>query len=79
MLFAKSDRFEDDPIAPWNWRKEDKKSLPKSRSHESFTCGVKSYCREMNSCEEALFYLENCELVRIDGDRDGKPCEKLCQ
>jgi hypothetical protein len=29
----------------------------------------------MKSCEEAEFFLSNCPGVRMDGDRDGIPCE----
>ncbi|WP_348946130.1 cold shock domain-containing protein [Chitinibacter sp. FCG-7] len=44
-----------------------------------FTCGSKSHCSEMNSCEEAVFYLNNCPGTIMDGDGDGKPCEEqLC-
>ena len=31
--------------------------------------------RQMNSYEEALFFLRNCPGVQMDGDGDGKPCE----
>jgi hypothetical protein len=30
----------------------------------------------MNSYEEALFFLRNCPGVQMDGDGDGKPCER---
>ena len=33
----------------------------------------------MTSCEEAKFYLKTCGLKRLDKDRDGIPCEKLCK
>ncbi|WP_432706954.1 excalibur calcium-binding domain-containing protein [Hydrogenophilus thermoluteolus] len=26
-----------------------------------------------------MFYLSVCGLMRLDRDRDGVPCEKLCQ
>ncbi|MFA6189805.1 MAG: DNA/RNA non-specific endonuclease [Sulfuricurvum sp.] len=42
-------------------------------------CKGKKTCREMSSCEEAKFYLNNCGVTRIDGDGDGIPCEKLCR
>ncbi|MDO5103671.1 MAG: thermonuclease family protein [Lautropia sp.] len=45
---------------------------------ESFRCEGKRFCREMNSCAEARFYLTQCGVSRLDGDRDGKPCERLC-
>jgi hypothetical protein len=40
-----------------------------------FTCEGKTTCGQMASCNEALFYLENCPGVQIDGDSDGVPCE----
>ncbi|NYZ69474.1 excalibur calcium-binding domain-containing protein [Endozoicomonas sp. SM1973] len=33
----------------------------------------------MISCEEAKFYLNQCNLTRLDRDKDGVPCEKLCR
>ena len=41
-------------------------------------CGSKPYCRQMNSCEEARAFLNQCGLSRLDGDKDGVPCEALC-
>lgn len=46
---------------------------------ESFSCGTKRYCREMSSCAEARFYLQQCRLANLDGDVDGVPCESLCR
>ncbi|HDY7456763.1 cold shock domain-containing protein [Vibrio parahaemolyticus] len=54
-------------------------SQPKVTSKpQNFTCGTKTHCSEMNSCEEAMFYLESCSYLdlKIDGDGDGVPCEK---
>ncbi len=42
-------------------------------------CGTKRLCRQMASCEEALYYLNSCGVGRLDGDGDGVPCEKLCR
>ena len=42
-------------------------------------CGAKRTCGEMTSCEEARFYLTQCGLSRLDGDKDGTPCEALCR
>lgn len=39
-------------------------------------CGKKRSCRQMASCEEALFYLNQCGLAAMDGDGDGLPCER---
>lgn len=41
-----------------------------------FQCEGKQHCSEMNTCEEAEFYLEHCPNVLIDGDNDGIPCER---
>lgn len=41
-------------------------------------CGERRYCSEMRSCEEAMFHVRVCGLTRLDGDRDGVPCERLC-
>lgn len=41
-----------------------------------YKCQGKTRCTEMNSCEEARFYLTNCPNVQIDGDHDGIPCEQ---
>lgn len=47
---------------------------------QKFACQGKQYCSDMRSCEEATFYLNHCPNVKIDGDRDGIPCEaKLCK
>ncbi len=42
-------------------------------------CKGKRTCKEMSGCEEAIFYLNNCGVTKIDGDGDGVPCEKLCR
>jgi endonuclease YncB( thermonuclease family) len=39
-------------------------------------CGAKHVCREMTSCEEAKFYLQQCGVTSMDGDGDGIPCER---
>lgn len=44
-----------------------------------FSCGAKRTCKEMTSCEEARFHLTVCGNARLDGDRDGVPCNALCR
>jgi hypothetical protein len=29
----------------------------------------------MKSCAEALYYLRECRVTTMDGDKDGVPCE----
>lgn len=40
-------------------------------------CG-KKHCSEMDSCGEAERNLSLCRQNALDGDADGKPCERLC-
>jgi endonuclease YncB( thermonuclease family) len=71
-----------DHVPPWEWRKGNRTATTKKEPIESnpeFKCGTKRYCKEMSSCEEARYYLENCGLSRLDGDGDGIPCETLCK
>ena len=42
---------------------------------EFYSCEGKVYCSEMTSCEEAMFYQANCLGTKMDGDKDGIPCE----
>lgn len=79
---------------PWDWRKGtcNTASAPATRapaaptvaptgpaSGSGFTCAGKRYCREMTSCEEAKFYLTQCGVSSLDGNKDGVPCETLCR
>ncbi|QSA95786.1 excalibur calcium-binding domain-containing protein [Methylococcus sp. EFPC2] len=41
-----------------------------------YTCDGRTYCSQMTSCEEAVFFLKNCPDVNMDGNNDGVPCEK---
>jgi hypothetical protein len=70
---------ESERVPPWEWRDGARTppllAVPPS---STFTCGAKQYCREMASCEEARFYLQQCHLRRLDGDGDGVPCGGLC-
>ena len=68
---------DDDPIPPWDWRKGMRLSSDRVSSNPEY--GSKRYCREMDSCKEAKFYLRHCGLSRLDGDGDGVPCEKICR
>jgi endonuclease YncB( thermonuclease family) len=60
---------------PWLWRHAPEAPRPEPGP---LTCGTRTYCSEMANCEEARFYLEQCGVYTLDGDRDGIPCESLC-
>jgi endonuclease YncB( thermonuclease family) len=68
---------EGERIAPWQWRRG-KRSIEKE-TNLSFQCESKTTCRQMQSCAEAKYYLMNCGLTRLDGDKDGVPCESICR
>lgn len=82
-----------DPQPPWQWRRQQKKNndwdwllglfldQQKSRTTAAtaMRCGNKLSCNQMKSCEEARFYLTQCGLDKLDGNRDGTPCEALCR
>jgi hypothetical protein len=42
----------------------------------SYTCDGRTHCSQMTSCAEATFFLRNCPGTKMDGDRDGIPCER---
>lgn len=41
----------------------------------TFSCDGRTRCSQMTSCDEATYFLKHCPGVRMDGDRDGIPCE----
>jgi micrococcal nuclease len=47
-----------------------------ARIAAAFRCDGRTHCSQMTSCEEATFFLRNCPDTRMDGNRDGVPCEK---
>lgn len=76
------------PTPPWEFRHGRKKSFSdsdlkkydkKQKSDSNFQCVGKTKCGEMDSCEEAQFYLHECGLSKLDRDGDGVPCEALCK
>ncbi|MDP2804846.1 MAG: thermonuclease family protein [Gallionellaceae bacterium] len=79
------------PQAPWQYRKqhspfkhkpqhkfEKYKKHPANALVYDATCGHKTHCSEMTSCDEAHFYLTRCEEKSLDANGDGVPCEALC-
>jgi len=41
----------------------------------AFHCDGREYCTQMNSLEEARWFVRNCPNTKMDGDHDGEPCE----
>lgn len=53
-----------------------KKSSSTKMAKIRYTCKGKTRCNQMRSCEEAMFYIQNCPGTKMDGDGDGIPCER---
>ena len=51
----------------------------KTEVKQEFKCEGKKTCKEMKSCKEAMFYLRECRVSRLDRDKDGIPCEPICK
>ena len=47
-----------------------------TRKHENFQCDGRKYCSQMTSCEEAIYFINNCPDTKMDGNNDGVPCER---
>lgn len=41
-----------------------------------FRCDGRTHCSQMRSCDEARYFLAHCPGVKMDGNRDGVPCER---
>ena len=42
---------------------------------EKFSCDGRTHCSQMRSCAEATYFIQHCPGTRMDGNRDGVPCE----
>lgn len=42
---------------------------------QRFQCDGRQHCSQMTSRAEAEFFIRNCPNTKMDGDRDGIPCE----
>ena len=68
-----------DPTPPWQWRKANVAAQsPQPSVAQDYSCGRKRRCAQMDSCDEARFYLTHCGVKSLDRDGDGTPCESLC-
>ena len=44
----------------------------------TYSCDIAKNCSDMSSCDEAYYYLNTCGKSSLDADKDGVPCESLC-
>ena len=72
---------------PWDWRQARRdagSALPPPiqrllLSARSYSCDPRKTCKAINSCDEAVWYLQNCGWGgKLDRDGDGVPCESIC-
>ena len=81
---------ESERMKPWEWRRASAAQRQAQRDSSntlrlasspdgSYSCSTRKSCGQMTSCAEALYHLDQCGNSRLDGDRDGVPCEKLCR
>ncbi|HEY6133285.1 MAG TPA: thermonuclease family protein [Rubrivivax sp.] len=51
-------------------------TLPAAATSAAYRCDGRTHCSQMSSCAEATYFLRHCPGVKMDGNRDGVPCEK---
>ncbi|MXV07904.1 MULTISPECIES: excalibur calcium-binding domain-containing protein [unclassified Xanthomonas] len=57
-------------------------AAPAATAHASpatapaFQCDGRTHCAQMTSCAEAMYFLQHCPGVEMDGNHDGVPCER---
>lgn len=73
------------PMNPEQFRHGSKNSIKATSPYPTnqvvnakWQCGIKTKCSEMLSCDEAKFYLTQCGIKSLDGNRDRVPCNALC-
>ncbi|MBZ9940149.1 excalibur calcium-binding domain-containing protein [Mesorhizobium sp. BR1-1-13] len=76
---------------PWEWRAEhgdDARPVAgqplgiisrRLVAQSGYSCEPRRTCKQINSCDEAQWYLQNCSWGgKLDRDGDGVACETLC-
>ncbi|MFC1700382.1 thermonuclease family protein [Patescibacteria group bacterium] len=48
------------------------------QQESGYNCSCSKTCPNMSSCEEAYYQLNVCGCSARDGDKDGVPCESIC-
>ena len=49
--------------------------LNRAFSDSNFSCDGRQHCSQMKSRAEAEYFIQYCPNTKMDGDRDGIPCE----
>lgn len=53
-----------------------KRARKATRTQAKFECDGRQHCSQMKSCAEATYFIQHCPNTKMDGDRDGVPCER---
>ena len=53
-----------------------RENQPNSPAASSSKCDGRASCPQMTSCAEAKYFIAHCPNTKMDGDRDGIPCEE---
>ena len=76
--------------APWDWRASHADGAAPAHqplgivsrklvAQSGYSCELRRTCKQIASCEEAQWYLQNCTWGgKLDRDNDGVACETLC-
>ncbi len=73
--YTKNIETNDEPLNNSLTLFEDIESSPLN-SQSKYQCDGRQHCSQMESYEEAKFFLDNCPNTKMDGDYDGIPCER---
>lgn len=65
------------PVEDRSWIKpRDNASSAARAAPAEFQCDGRTHCSQMRSCAEATYFIQHCRNTKMDGDRDGVPCEE---
>ena len=65
------------PVEDRSWIKpRDDAPIVASAAPVESRCDGRTHCSHMRSCEEATYFIQHCPNTKMDGDRDGVPCEE---
>jgi hypothetical protein len=53
-----------------------KRVVQATQQQPKFSCDGRQHCSQMSSCAEATYFIQHCPNTKMDGDRDGIPCER---
>lgn len=61
-----------EPVVPTT----NKQQIFSNTNQSQFRCDGRTHCSQMTSCAEATFFINNYPNTKMDGNKDGIPCEK---